>query len=61
MNAHTAKTKEDLDDFETMEKQVLAAKDLPIEKRVAVMNRLMANFLIKRGELPDHLKTFADN
>ena len=48
-------------ELQGIEDQVNAAKDLPIAERVSTINRLMANFLNRRGKLPDDLKKNLDN
>ena len=52
---------EDLDEYQMIETQLIAACDLPEAERLMVFNRLMAKVLHRRDILPDHLRKFLDN
>ena len=54
------KRKNVLEDMADMERQIIEGRDLPEEDRVKLMNRLMADFLDKRGRLPSHLKEYIE-
>lgn len=49
------------EELKAFEEQVIASKDRPEEERIAVLVRLTARFLHKRGALPDNLKRLLDN
>jgi len=50
-----------IDELLVMDEVMKTVRDAPMRERVKMMTRLCANFLYKRGKLPDHLKKFTDN
>jgi hypothetical protein len=44
-----------------IDKIMQTIRDKPETERVRMLTRLFANFLHKRGKLPDHLKKYTDN